>query len=469
MIGRLLFGLLLSAMALFATPVDAVRGMTLPVKGLYLNYEDPSSNPMYNWLYVTPDGGSVYKLEGPNAYGGLDWTLYQGGGQRSWEDVIVSSDGRHVSFGDAVSSGCGGGDASLEGTIQSTSGYSPLPGVEIYLTGDNGSECHTVTDENGVFQFENILGGHYTLNIADYGYLDATSDFTVTDGQENQFGSLILITWDEYFYNTRFSGHILNAVSGEGVANATVKLHSGYYRPNAPVVQTFTTDASGAFTAEVPADYYTAEVSHAGYTTNESISFSVFGETLTKDFTLNPILNAHEVRIVLTWGENPHDLDSHLTKMDGDTVKYHIYFDHKTASASEVSGNESASLDHDDVTSYGPETITLTNMVPSSTYKYYVHHFSGSGSIATTSQATVTVYFGEHTYTFRAPSGSSTADVWKVFEIHNGVIVPCEGACLYSASSAWDMNAFSRSANRNQNNVRTLLNGESELFTDKKK
>lgn len=51
--------------------------------------------------------------------------------------------------------------------------------------------------------------------------------------------------------------------------------------------------------------------------------------------------------IVLTWGENPRDLDSHITYTD-DSSSYHIYYNNK------IDSTTGTNLDIDDVTSYGP-------------------------------------------------------------------------------------------------------------------
>lgn len=88
------------------------------------------------------------------------------------------------------------------------------------------------------------------------------------------------------------------------------------------------------------------------------------------------------MQFTLTWGENPGDLDSHLFTPvipgDYDTVAYHIYY----ASPGSDSLPPYADLDVDDVTSYGPEHITIWDEFPG-TYTYAVYHFSGSGTIVT--------------------------------------------------------------------------------------
>ena len=80
-------------------------------------------------------------------------------------------------------------------------------------------------------------------------------------------------------------------------------------------------------------------------------------------------------RVVLTWGDSPSDLNSHLTGyIDGNSV--HVYYMTPNAYSN---GELVASLDHDDTSSYGPETITFSIIDSNDTVTYYVHDFSNGG------------------------------------------------------------------------------------------
>ncbi|RLA68949.1 MAG: hypothetical protein DRG24_09290, partial [Epsilonproteobacteria bacterium] len=358
--------------------------------------------------------------------------------------------------------GCGLGVTTLSGSVFSAQTQAPLSGVQIYMEAISGEgNLSASTDENGSYVFENLVAGQYALNFPYEGYMEAEAEFKVINGCLNEFGQIVLIPSSEEGKTVSFNGKVIDAVTGEPIADSRIELHNGYYRPEGPLVTSFTTDENGDFNQSILTNYYTAKVIKSGYITSDTISFSAYGTTLRKDFTLAPTLGANEVRIVLTWGKDPYDLDSHLSRMDGDVQKYHIYYGHKTATASEVTGDESASLDVDDVTSYGPETVTLKNMVSTSTYKYYVHHFAGEGSITSTSQASVSLYIEDEIYTFRAPSSSSAAKVWKVFDIRNGTVIPCSGNCLFDDTSYTRAPAL----DRNQE----LPGDEVFLFTDRSK
>ncbi|MCW5896955.1 MAG: hypothetical protein KIT50_15285, partial [Bacteroidetes bacterium] len=104
-----------------------------------------------------------------------------------------------------------------------------------------------------------------------------------------------------------------------------------------------------------------------------------------------------QIRIVLNWGLKPSDLDSHLT---GDSTavagrpRYHVFYGNRVVQA--ANGDTIAFLDHDDVTSYGPETITIFKFFPG-TLRYKIHDYSnrnstGSHFMSDSSDATVRVY-----------------------------------------------------------------------------
>jgi hypothetical protein len=121
--------------------------------------------------------------------------------------------------------------------------------------------------------------------------------------------------------------------------------------------------------------------------------------------------------IVLTWGQNPSDLDSHLTGPEPTFGRFHLYYPH-------ANGNSpvprQASLDLDDTSSFGPETTAILGPIDG-TYRYSVHDFTNSGSAVSTalgsSEARVTVFVGANptpAHEFDVPSGAGT--LWTVFE-----------------------------------------------------
>ena len=101
-------------------------------------------------------------------------------------------------------------------------------------------------------------------------------------------------------------------------------------------------------------------IRHYGFT-------DLYTNSINNIIPLSPKIEDPFFRIVLTWGQNPIDLDSHLVTEDN----LHIYYANKNI----TSNGQTMSLDVDDVTSYGPETVTI--LEPSDNkYTYYVHNWS---------------------------------------------------------------------------------------------
>ena len=128
-------------------------------------------------------------------------------------------------------------------------------------------------------------------------------------------------------------------------------------------------------------------------------------------YALSPIMEELDgMRVVLSWGASPDDLDSHLSYPDN-----HIFFRHKTG--------DDANLDVDDTDSYGPETITIDKKAQGKKYVYAVHNFSNGSELGNTrlsgiSNAKVYVYIGNSLVrTYLVPKGSKPGNVWVVFSI----------------------------------------------------
>ena len=138
---------------------------------------------------------------------------------------------------------------------------------------------------------------------------------------------------------------------------------------------------------------------------------------------------------VLTWGETPADLDSHLTGPTSDG-RFHVYYVDMNAS----DNNETvANLDRDDVTSYGPETVTLLQQ-NNGTYRYTVHdytnRYSTDSKAMSLSGAKVTVYVnGVYRDTFNVPTNVG-GTIWTVFELNGNTITPINTMAYESDPSA---------------------------------
>jgi uncharacterized protein YfaP (DUF2135 family) len=186
-----------------------------------------------------------------------------------------------------------------------------------------------------------------------------------------------------------------------------------------PSVKT-STDGSYAIPS-VPPGNYTLEVSGAGkrgnctsiqenYSTTYRTVVSAGSETpANQNILVTPILGENEMRVVLTWGSKPRDLDSHMQYGTGANDR--IVWNNKTPL-----GSGNGSLDYDITTGYGPETITVQGSIWNQPNRYYsVYNWSGESSMGI-SGANVRVFKGSvgevRSYSI-APNHSNRW--WKLF------------------------------------------------------
>ncbi len=190
-----------------------------------------------------------------------------------------------------------------------------------------------------------------------------------------------------------------------------------------------TTDGAGAYSLSGVADgNITIEVTATGFTTLQETVAVTDGEIAIQNVALSPDLGVGELRIVLEWGENPSDLDSHLWLPASN--QYHVYY----SNTGSLGSFPNAALDVDDTDGFGPETITIPDQI-SGTYTYGVHNIDGSGggTTLTDSGAVVRVYDEDGlVQSFTVPAGSG--DWWHVFSF-NGDTGTISAVNSVSASS----------------------------------
>ncbi len=206
-----------------------------------------------------------------------------------------------------------------------------------------------------------------------------------------------------------------NAVLGQTspVAGATVTIGRQTVTTNAQGTATFSGLPSGPVGISVVAPNYVL-VNQAALlqcTTTNRVTLSMSPSSGAG------ALAANQFRVILNWGENPRDLDSHLTGPAADgTSRWHVYFSSRT-------NGDMCGLDVDDTTSYGPETVTCPRTAATTLrpgiYRYSVHHYAGTGNIGTAS-AVVRLELGNgqvFNYTPPAAAYTGSGNVWTVFEI----------------------------------------------------
>jgi hypothetical protein len=168
-------------------------------------------------------------------------------------------------------------------------------------------------------------------------------------------------------------GTVVNATNADPLPGATVRVRAHTQAGcTGSIVGTDTTDGSGEFAfTDIAAGFYDIEVTLTDFLDSCLVNILVLGDATTvRTISLSPPLASGELRIVLSWGAEPSDLDSHLWLPE--ETAYEIWF----AETGSLAVCPFAFLDVDDVTSFGPETVTIAQRFDG-TYRYAIHNFSG--------------------------------------------------------------------------------------------
>lgn len=239
----------------------------------------------------------------------------------------------------------------------------------------------------------------------------SSGGYTITAVYEELFG-VQEATSNELSFTVNpggiISGTVLNATDAQAISGASVRVSQ-----NGNLLTTATTGTNGSYTSsELPSGTYTIEVRASGHlrATEEDVAVTG-GQTTSVNFSLSSLLAAGELRVVLTWGENPRDLDTHLWLPTD--KQYHLYY----GRTGDDEACPFAELDVDDTDSYGPETLTIRQRLGSGTYIYAVNYFAGDGGL-TTSEAQVQIFDSSGLIaTFNVPT-TGTGSWWNVFMIN---------------------------------------------------
>ena len=292
---------------------------------------------------------------------------------------------------------------------------SPISGQEVELF-YRGELRKTTTNSRGEFLFRHVPNGDYSIPVNLDFYQPNTTNFSVNDADVELDIKLSRVDIIGKFVNVEHGGLVRNfeengtLSASPSISQSNIEINGSRYRIK-----------------NVTAAQYKLFASIEGYypanETTETIDFTKY--EIKKDIMMLPIEYAKDrIIIVLTWGENPRDLDSQIANGD-------ILLNYKLISSSHnsLTGGIYAKLDVDDVSSYGPETTIIQlkeNGAPVNPkpYEFLVYHYSGSGSLKT-SGANVRVYDnGQGVSDIKIrKSDESTSRLWHVLSIVNGNVI----------------------------------------------
>ena len=317
----------------------------------------------------------------------------------------------------------------------------PLANGAVSLTVDGNplSGNHESVVEDGRYETSVIpVGSGYELELDSDGFIpEKIFGLEAQNIQKSEIGTVALIPLSHAGLGI-VSGTIRSALNNSEVAGLNVYLRRHVNSRTGSAIATVATNQNGSFQFEnLDAGNYTLEVQGEGYITTYLNAVNLGGQTNQVNGVVSPELGASQFLIVLTWGDNPADLDAHLTGPDGDDGRFHVYF--SALGNPNLALTPHVHLDRDDTDGTGPETITVDRLLSGGRYRFSVHDYSNQSSTSSQdlggSGAKVEVYGSGNQLlgTFNVPNQSGT--LWTVFEINElGVIVPIN-QLIYESSN----------------------------------
>lgn len=207
------------------------------------------------------------------------------------------------------------------------------------------------------------------------------------------------------------SGSVVDATTGEGVDNVTLRFREGFGNTTGEVVEEIISDDYGSYKIDLDSGDYTVEVVAEGYII-EFFDITIHSWFLSDElsFTISPELKAGEIRIVLEWDATPRDLDSYLFGTSSDGQRVRVCF-------TDMNMDGVASLDVDCMNGYGPETMTIYDV--GGTYQFVVADYNLTGTMAMMG-ATVKIYMPGESQPTIVDICSSAENDWLVCTISDG-------------------------------------------------
>jgi hypothetical protein len=302
----------------------------------------------------------------------------------------------------------------------------PISNAKIVCYKNNLPIDSAYSISDGTFQISIVPFNDYKVVISKQGYINSDYSNVIVEMFRTTTLETVLQIDQSYNGSGNVEGYILDALTGNGIYDVNIKTRSGINNRTGNVIQSTQTNTSGYYIINsLSAGNYTIEVSKTNYLTTYFTVVCLGGTTNSnQNGVISPIIPIGETRIVLTWGDNPNDLDSHLTGPLNDGTRFHIYYIH--------SGQNSlwptiVNLDRDDVDSYGPETTTLYQQI-NGVYRFSVHDFTNRNDFnsyaLSQSGAQVRVYKNTGLVANFIVPPNILGNLWTVFEMSGPNIIP---------------------------------------------
>jgi hypothetical protein len=301
--------------------------------------------------------------------------------------------------------------------------------ITVSFVDDAGNKLQLATDKVAQINIP-VAGSNPPATIPLY-YFDTTTGLWVEEGE----AQLVSINGEAFYQGSvsHFTTWNADMIYDTIIVNGCVEDEEGNRLSGARVISdgrnylgrsvTFSLD-NGTFSLPVKSNSTVLLGATIGFQSRTSII-----NTEAEDITLTQCLVLSEAltKITLNWGEAPRDLDSHLFIVDAEGNQNHVFY----ANSGVTINDTIIYLDVDDVTSYGPEVISIPQFPVEGRYDYYVHNYSGSPDIDP-STTRVEIIFNNQQRIFSPPTNGIT-EWWHVAKIEKDA----EGQLLFTAINEW--------------------------------
>lgn len=209
-----------------------------------------------------------------------------------------------------------------------------------------------------------------------------------------------------------------NASDGAPVAYATIAIQGN---------KSMLTDVEGKIRFDKKPDgTYPFKFEKTGFISEELRVEISSGKIVNNRFVVSETLKKNAFRIALVWDENPADLDMHF-------IKDEVY--RVSSKDLEKSPDSLVVLESETELGYGPESITFYSIDSIGSATFVVIDYSNrddeNSVVLSKSDAMIKIYHDGKLIQTWKPSKKQSGNVWMVFTIKNGQILPTEEVMNY--------------------------------------